>query len=65
MQNTGLVRELLSIKPKLQLEVKRKKFGDTAVHIATRKRDIEMFRVLLEYGANVNAQNVCIILRLV
>ncbi|XP_015788937.1 uncharacterized protein LOC107365878 isoform X2 [Tetranychus urticae] len=57
MQNTGLVRELLSVKPKLQLDVKRKKFGDTAVHIATRKRDIEMFRVLLEYGANVNAQN--------
>jgi len=57
-QNFGICRELLSILPKEQLEKKRKKFGDTVLHIATRKRDLEMVRLLREYGVDINSQNV-------
>lgn len=58
LQNFGICRELLSLLSKEQLEAKRKKYGDTVLHIATRKRDLEMFRLLLDSGASVNSQNV-------
>lgn len=31
--------------------------GDTAIHLATRRRDVEMLRILVDYGAGVDVQN--------
>lgn len=31
--------------------------GDTALHLATRRRDIDMVRILVDYGSNVDVQN--------
>lgn len=31
--------------------------GDSALHLATRRRDIDMVRILVDYGANVDMQN--------
>lgn len=57
-QNYGICRELLSLVSREQLEAKRRKYGDTVLHMATRKRDLEMFRLLMDSGADINCQNV-------
>lgn len=31
--------------------------GDTALHLAARRRDVEMVRILVDYGTNVDTQN--------
>ncbi|ETN58244.1 ion channel nompc [Anopheles darlingi] len=31
--------------------------GDTALHLAARRKDVEMARILIDYGANVDVQN--------
>lgn len=36
--------------------------GDTALHLATRRRDVDMVRILVDYGASVDMQNVLNIL---
>ena len=33
--------------------------GDTAIHIACRKKDVEVLRLLCEMEAPINIQNVC------
>lgn len=31
--------------------------GDTALHLAARRRDVDMVRILVDYGTNVDIQN--------
>lgn len=31
--------------------------GDTALHLAARRRDVDMVRILVDYGTNVDVQN--------
>lgn len=31
--------------------------GDTALHLAARRRDVDMVRILVDYGTNVDTQN--------
>ena len=31
--------------------------GDTALHLAARKRDVDMVRILVDYGTAVDVQN--------
>lgn len=32
--------------------------GDSALHLAARRRDVDMVRILVDYGAQVDMQNV-------
>ena len=45
---------------KPQLDYQRPGTLETALHIATRRRDIDMMRMMVEHGANVNLRNVSI-----
>lgn len=60
--NHGICRELLMVDAKEQLSVRRPDIRDTPLHIASRRRDIDLMRLLIEKGAAVNLQNVCIII---
>jgi ankyrin repeat protein len=31
--------------------------GETALHLAAKRHDVDMTRILVDYGANVDAQN--------
>ncbi|XP_066532025.1 transient receptor potential cation channel, subfamily N, member 1 [Hoplias malabaricus] len=55
--NIGVVKELLSSQTEPQLQFQRTENGDTALHISCRRRDIEMAKVLVESGANLDFQN--------
>ncbi|KAF4517975.1 hypothetical protein B566_EDAN005342, partial [Ephemera danica] len=54
--NQSMCRELLG-----QLAVEQLKHitdrGDTALHLAARRRDVDMARILIDYGTNVDVQN--------
>lgn len=52
-----MCRELLSVLPVEQLKCVTDA-GDTALHIAARRRDLDMVKILVDYGANVDGQNV-------
>lgn len=52
-----MCRELLGSQTAEQLRATTPD-GDTALHIATRKRDLDMVRILIDYSANVDMQNV-------
>lgn len=56
--NHGICRELLSVLAKEQTAIKRADTGDTAIHLAMKKKDIEMLRLLVDCGGSVDAQNV-------
>lgn len=56
--NHGICRELLMVDAKEQLSVRRPDIRDTPLHIASRRKDIELMRLLIEKGAGVNLQNV-------
>ncbi|XP_021701891.1 serine/threonine-protein phosphatase 6 regulatory ankyrin repeat subunit B isoform X2 [Aedes aegypti] len=54
--NQSMCRELLSAQTADQLKATTNN-GDTALHLAARRKDVEMARILLDYGANVDLQN--------
>lgn len=58
VQNQTLARELLADYTREQLTFARTDTGETAVFIATRKKDLDMLRLLVDLGADVNVQNV-------
>ncbi|GFT61989.1 short transient receptor potential channel 2 [Nephila pilipes] len=55
--NHGICRELLMMDAKEQLSIRRPDIRDTPLHIASRRRDIDLMRLLIEKGAAVNLQN--------
>ncbi|XP_073678272.1 transient receptor potential cation channel, subfamily N, member 1 [Garra rufa] len=55
--NVGTVRELLSGQSELQIKAVKTANGDTALHICCRRKDVEMAKVLVEFGANPDSQN--------
>ena len=55
--NQSMCRELLGSQAADQLRATTPD-GDTALHLATRRRDIDMVRILVDYGAAIDLQNV-------
>ncbi|XP_050446201.1 serine/threonine-protein phosphatase 6 regulatory ankyrin repeat subunit A isoform X1 [Cataglyphis hispanica] len=54
--NQSMCRELLSQQAPDQLRATTPS-GDSALHLAARRRDIDMVRILVDYGAPVDMQN--------
>ncbi|XP_011500154.1 PREDICTED: serine/threonine-protein phosphatase 6 regulatory ankyrin repeat subunit B-like [Ceratosolen solmsi marchali] len=54
--NQSMCRELLSQQAPDQLKATTPS-GDTALHLAARRRDVDMVRILVDYGASVDMQN--------
>ncbi|KPI96846.1 Ankyrin-1 [Papilio xuthus] len=54
--NQSMVRELLSAQTAEQLKASTPA-GDTALHLAARRKDVDMARILVDYGAAVDATN--------
>lgn len=52
-----MCRELLSTQALEQLKYKTKS-GDMAIHLAAKRKDIDMIKILIDYGASVDSQNV-------
>ncbi|XP_075437754.1 uncharacterized protein LOC142476069 [Ascaphus truei] len=55
--NLGVCKELLSAHTEAQLKAISKKCGDSALHACCRKRDVELAKLLVEYGAASDCQN--------
>lgn len=55
--NTAVCKELLSQCSESQLLQQRKENGDSVLHIACRRRDIDMARMLIEAGSPVDLRN--------
>ncbi|XP_075067758.1 uncharacterized protein LOC142158058 [Mixophyes fleayi] len=55
--NLGICKELLSSHSDAQLKTTSKKDGDSALHACCRKRNAEVAKLLVEYGAPVDCQN--------
>ncbi|KAM4687553.1 uncharacterized protein O3C94_006066 [Discoglossus pictus] len=55
--NLGICKELLSSHTESQLMATSKKYGDSALHACCRKKDVELAKLLVEYGAHVDCQN--------
>ncbi|CAM9425723.1 unnamed protein product [Lampetra fluviatilis] len=55
--NVAVCRELLSTGAEQQLHAHRTDNGDTALHLASKKKDLELARLLIESGANIDVQN--------
>ena len=55
--NKNVVRLLLGSEAARQVAALKEPVGDTAMHLATRKRDSELVKVLVEAGAQVDVQN--------
>ena len=56
--NHGLAKELLVEFPKEQMEVRRTGTGDGAIHLCAKRKDLEMLKVLVERGCDINMKNV-------
>lgn len=55
--NQSMCRELLGQQTAEQLKATTDN-GDAAIHLAARRRDVDMVRILVDYGTNVDMQNV-------
>ncbi|KAF8791198.1 Ankyrin-1 like protein [Argiope bruennichi] len=55
--NNSLCRELLTALSKEQLKFRTVEEGNTAMHIATQRKNGELLRLLLNSGGNVDVQN--------
>jgi ankyrin repeat protein len=55
--NANVARELLSKDPEKQLNHRKKPLNDTPMHLAARRKDGNMAKVLIEAGAQVDLQN--------
>jgi hypothetical protein len=55
--NQSMCRELLGQQAAEQLKATTDS-GDAAIHLAARRRDVDMVRILVDYGTNVDMQNV-------
>ncbi|XP_066571914.1 transient receptor potential cation channel, subfamily N, member 1 [Amia ocellicauda] len=55
--NIGVVKEFLGAMTEAQLRAQRKGSGDAALHVCCRRKDVEMAKLLMEYGASVDFQN--------
>lgn len=53
-----MARELLSDLQKEQLEARKNGNGDGAIHISAKRKDLEMMKILIERGCNINMKNV-------
>ncbi|KAJ8936152.1 hypothetical protein NQ318_010563 [Aromia moschata] len=54
--NQSMCRELLSSQTAEQLKAQSAN-GDTALHLAVRRKDIDMVRILVDYGTSVDIRN--------
>lgn len=54
----GACQELLAVQAQEQLQATTGELNETPLHIATRKKDLEICRILTDAGADVNKQNV-------
>ncbi|KAJ8969600.1 hypothetical protein NQ317_011314, partial [Molorchus minor] len=54
--NQSMCRELLSQQTAEQLKAQSAN-GDTALHLAVRRKDIDMVRILVDYGTSVDIRN--------
>ena len=57
--NHGVCRELLKELAKDQINLHKQNTGETGIHIAMRKKDIDMLRLMVDNGGDVDQQNVC------
>jgi len=55
--NQSMCRELLGQQTAEQLKATTDS-GDAAIHPAARRRDVDMIRILVDYGTNIDMQNV-------
>ncbi|XP_069588476.1 serine/threonine-protein phosphatase 6 regulatory ankyrin repeat subunit B-like [Ranitomeya imitator] len=55
--NLGICKELLSSHVDAQIRATSKRSGDCALHAGCRKRDVDVVKLLVEYGASVDSQN--------
>lgn len=60
--NHGVCRELLKELSKEQINMHRPATGETGIHIGMRKKDIDMLRLMVDNGGDVDQQNVNIML---
>lgn len=61
--NHGLAKELLMEYAKEQLEARKNGNGDCAIHISAKRRDLELMKILIERGCDLNLRNVSLILK--
>ncbi|XP_050428286.1 serine/threonine-protein phosphatase 6 regulatory ankyrin repeat subunit A isoform X2 [Adelges cooleyi] len=54
--NQSMCRELLSTQAAEQLKYKTKS-GDMAIHLAAKRKDMDMIKILIDYGAGVDSKN--------
>lgn len=56
--NHGVCRELLHVLPKEQINMHKPSTGETGIHIGMAKKDIDMLRLMVDNGGDVDQQNV-------
>lgn len=56
-QNYGIIRELLAEMAEEQVAIKKAPSLESVVHMCLKKRDIEMMKMMVEAGADVDAQD--------
>nr|XP_046909522.1 uncharacterized protein LOC124490979 [Dermatophagoides farinae] len=55
--NHGVCRELLKESAKEQINMHKPETGETGIHIAIRKKDTDMLRLMVDNGGDVDQQN--------